>query len=75
MFQLFTKKNIILFGISLVLLIVGYVLLGQGPVENPLSKSVAPIILVGVYCALIPYAILAKDKKSPKVDSAKVTQQ
>jgi ABC-type Fe3+ transport system permease subunit len=59
---LFSSKNLKLFGISLALLAVGYVLLGQGPVDNPLSKTVAPIILVAVYCVLIPYAIMAKSK-------------
>jgi hypothetical protein len=65
---LFSSKNMKLFGISLVLLVIGYVLLGQGPVDNPLSKTIAPIILVAVYCVLIPYAIMAKSKgpsKSP----------
>jgi hypothetical protein len=66
--SLFTAKNWKMFGLSLILLIVGYVLLGQGPVDNPLSKSVAPIILVAVYCIVIPYAILARDKskETPK---------
>jgi hypothetical protein len=62
---LFTSTNMKIFGICLVLLVVGYVLLGQGPVDNPLSKSIAPIILVAVYCALIPYAILAGSKDKP----------
>jgi hypothetical protein len=59
---LFSSKNLKLFWISLALLALGYVLLGQGPVDNPLSKTVAPIILVAVYCVLIPYAIMAKGK-------------
>jgi hypothetical protein len=63
---IFSSKNIKLFWISLALLTIGYILLGQGPVDNPLSKTVAPIILVGVYCALIPYAIMAKSKEPPK---------
>jgi hypothetical protein len=63
---LFTAKNLRLFWISLALLVLGYVLLGQGPVDNPLSKTIAPIILVGVYCVLIPYAIMAKAKEPPK---------
>ena len=51
-----------LFGLAIALLVLGYVLLGQGPVDNPLSKTIAPIILVAVYCVLIPYAIMAKSK-------------
>jgi hypothetical protein len=62
---LFTSKNFKIFGICLALLLLGYVLLGQGPVDNPLSKTIAPIILVAVYCALIPYAILAGSKDNP----------
>ena len=63
---IFSAKNLVLMGISVVLLAVGYVLLGQGPVNNPLSKSVAPVLLVVVYCVIIPYAILAKSKKERK---------
>jgi hypothetical protein len=37
--------------------------LGQGPVNNPLSKTVAPLVLIAVYCIFVPYAILAKSKK------------
>jgi hypothetical protein len=63
---LFTSKNIKLFWISVAFLVVGYVLLGQGPVDNPLSKTVAPIVLVAVYCVLVPYAIMAKGKDETK---------
>jgi len=56
---LFSKKNLYLFILSFVLLVAGYVLLGQGPADNHLSKSVAPVILVAVYCGLIPYAMLS----------------
>lgn len=55
---LFSRKNFYLFGLSFALLIAGYFLLGQGPADNHLSKSVAPVILVAVYCGLIPYAML-----------------
>jgi len=41
---------------------VGYICLGQGPVNNPLSLTVAPVILVAVYCFLIPFAIIAHKK-------------
>jgi hypothetical protein len=61
---LFSKKNFYLFALSFVLLVIGYVLLGQGPADNHLSKSVAPVILVAVYCGLIPYAMLKGYGKS-----------
>jgi hypothetical protein len=59
---IFSSKNLKLFGVCAVLLTIGYILLGQGPVENPLSKTIAPVVLIVVYCVLIPYAILAKSK-------------
>jgi hypothetical protein len=55
---LFSKENFYLMGVSLVLLGVGYALLAKGPVDSFLSTSVAPVILVAVYCGLIPYALL-----------------
>ncbi len=67
--KIFTAKNLIIFGISLVLLVLGYILLGQGPADNPLSKSVAPVVLIAAYCVLIPYGILARGKEPPKGDA------
>ena len=61
--KIFSAKNIILLVIGMALLVVGYILLGQGPVNNPLSKTVAPLVLIAVYCIFVPYAILAKSKK------------
>jgi hypothetical protein len=63
---MFDSINYKLFGVSILLLIVGYVLLGQGPVTNKLSWSLAPVILVGVYCFLIPIAIIVHGKSEKK---------
>lgn len=60
---IFSSVNFRLLGISALLLIIGYILLGQGPVYNHISWSIAPIILVAVYCILIPVTILYKKKK------------
>jgi hypothetical protein len=69
---LFSKVNFYLFGLCAALLAVGYILLAQGPADNHVSKSVAPVILVAVYCGLIPYAILhgyrGKDGKAAVSD-------
>jgi hypothetical protein len=72
--SIFTSKNIKLFGVCIGLLVVGFILLGQGPAENPLSKSVAPIILVAVYCVLLPFAIMAKSKEPSKDEQQKKKQ-
>jgi hypothetical protein len=60
---MFTPKNFKILALSIALLVIGYVLLGQGPVDNPLSLSVAPVILVFTYIVMFPLAILAGDKK------------
>lgn len=66
----FGTKNYILFGISLVVLIIGYVCLGSGDNANaPITLTVAPILLVIGY-ALIPFAIMAKGKKDAEASSA-----
>jgi hypothetical protein len=51
-------------GLSLVLLAVGYVLLSVAPVDSFVSTNIAPVILVAVYCGLIPYAMLSGYGKS-----------
>ena len=63
----FGSKNFTLLILSVVLLAVGYIFLGQGPVQNPLSWTIAPVILVLVYCVLLPLAILAKTNKEKVV--------
>lgn len=65
--NLFLSINHKLLIASLLLLVLGYFLLGQGPLNNPISLTVAPLLLIGVYFVLIPVAILAKgEDKSPK---------
>jgi hypothetical protein len=63
---MFSALNYKLFAVSFALLILGYILLGQGPVTNPLSLSVAPVILVAVYLVLLPIAIIVKGKDEKK---------
>ncbi len=65
--NLFSSINYKLLIASLLLLILGFFLLGQGPLNNPVSLTAAPLLLIGVYFVLIPVAILAKgEDKSPK---------
>lgn len=65
--NLFSSINYKLLIASLLLLVLGYVLLGQGPLHNPVSLTVAPLLLIGAYFVLIPVAILAKgENKLPK---------
>ena len=52
----FGMKNYILFGIAMAVIIVGFIMLGQG------SISMAPILLILGYCVLIPVALIFRDK-------------
>ncbi len=45
---------------SLILLVIGYFLLGQGPVDSFASWKAAPVILVFVYAVLLPVTVLLK---------------
>ncbi|NOY88708.1 MAG: DUF3098 domain-containing protein [FCB group bacterium] len=50
------KKNYVLFAISLLVIIIGYITLAGG------SITLAPILLVVGYCVLIPIALMIKGK-------------
>ncbi len=50
----FTRKNYILFGTGLLVILLGFFLLERG------SITLAPILLVAGYCVIIPWAIAAK---------------
>ncbi len=53
-----TKENYYILGFGFILLIIGNILLAQSPYENPLSLSVAPVVLLLAYLVVFPFAIL-----------------
>jgi len=57
------KNNILLVAVGVLLLAVGFFCLGQGPAENPVSLTVAPLILVFAYIVVVPLGILWNSKK------------
>ena len=60
------KKNLILIGIGILLLVIGFICLATGPADNPVSLSVAPIILTIAYVVIIPLGILFSGKDENK---------
>jgi hypothetical protein len=60
------KKNIILVAIGVLLLVIGFICLATGPADNPVSLTVAPLILVIAYIVVIPLGILFGGKKQDK---------
>ena len=61
-YQLFTSLNMYILCVAFGVLGVGYWAMGQGPITNPLSMSVAPFLLVLAYCGIIPAAILVRSR-------------
>lgn len=57
-----TKKNYMVIGLGILLIIIGYVLMSANSVDGFLPTVVAPILLVAGYCVVIPVGILIKDK-------------
>ena len=60
------KKNIILIALGVLLLVIGFICLATGPADNPVSLTVAPLILVAAYRVVIPVGILWKGKNQDK---------
>ena len=61
-----SKKNLILIGIGILLLVIGFICLATGPADNLVSLSVAPIILTIAYVVIIPLGILFSGKDENK---------
>lgn len=62
------KNNYIVFAIALLVIIIGFITLGQG------SITLAPILLVLGYCVLLPIALMIKGKPEEEAKAAKPTE-
>ena len=58
----FGKINYQLFGIGLLVIIFGYIIMAMGDTESFQSVKLSPVILIIGYCVFIPAAILVKPK-------------
>ena len=58
----FGNRNYMLFGIGLLVIILGYIIMATGETESIQSVKIAPLILIIGYCIIIPAAILVKPK-------------
>jgi hypothetical protein len=54
------RPNLMLFLLGAAILVVGFLLMSIGPWDNPLSRSVAPIVLLFGYLVVFPVAIFFK---------------
>ncbi len=60
----FSKENYRLFAIGILILIVGYIFLAQGPWDSFWSRTLAPILLVIGYTIILPASLLYKKKQN-----------
>ena len=59
----FNKKNYLLFGIGIVIIIIGNILMITGETDSYQSVKLAPVILLIGYAVIIPLSILCQFKK------------
>lgn len=68
----FTRRNYLLFGIGLLAIIIGYIVMATGETYSYQSLTIAPIILLIGYLVVIPIALLYRKKdRTGKSDTAK----
>ena len=59
----FTKYNYVFFGIGILLITLGYILMLIGETTSLLSTKLSPIVLVIGYCVFIPLSIILSFNK------------
>ncbi len=62
----FSKTNYILFGTGVALIMVGYIIMGNGDVNSFQSLTLAPLILFIGYIVLIPSALIYRERTLKK---------
>jgi len=58
----FSNVNYLLFGLGLTLIILGYIVMGNGEVSSFQSLTIAPIMLFLGYIVFIPASLIYRDK-------------
>ena len=64
-----TKENLYILILGFVILIVGFILMDQGPWDNPISRTASPIVLLIGYLVVFPFAILYRKNKKDNQDN------
>jgi len=64
----FSRMNYILFGISILVIVLGYIALAEKPYNSSISLNVAPVLLVLGYVVMIPVSILYRKRGSKSAE-------
>jgi hypothetical protein len=60
------RENVIILGVGILLIVLGYAAMLEGSVEGFLPLVAAPILLVLGYCVVVPIAILYRRRGAEK---------
>jgi hypothetical protein len=71
----FTRSNYQILAVGLVVIVLGFITLGQQPWDGTLPLVVAPILLVLGYCVIIPLGILYRSKAEEQANGATSSPQ
>ena len=63
----FTRINYIIFGVGIVIIITGYVIMATGDVNSFQSLTIAPIMLFFGYLVIIPVSLIYRDKSERSI--------
>lgn len=67
----FTRKNYMILGVGVLMLVIGYFFMNQPPHDGFMSLTLAPLILTAAYCVIIPWGILAREKTPTESPAAR----
>ncbi len=69
----FGKKNLYILAVGLIMLVIGYILMAQPPVNGFVSRTLSPIVLMIAYLVVIPYSIFYgwKEQRQEKAEGGK----
>ena len=56
----YKRKNYVLFGVGVFVIIVGYLIMYSGEVDSFQSLVISPLLLLASYLVIIPMALLSK---------------
>jgi len=56
----YKRKNYVLFGVGVFVIIVGYLIMYSGEVDSFKSLVISPLLLLAGYLVIIPMALLSK---------------
>lgn len=66
-----TRKNFVIFGIGILAIIIGYIVMATGETYSIQSLVIAPILLLIGYFIIVPISILYKKKGADQTSQQK----